>query len=324
MKRFTKCFLVGLAGSLCLAEFNLQADLEVSASVQIQARADFYAPLTPCGTWIEVGSYGRCWRPTGVAIGWRPYCYGHWVGTDCGWYWASDEPWAWACYHYGYWVYDPQDGWLWVPGVEWAPAWVSWRFGGGYCGWAPLGPPGVVVALPSFVFVESAHFSDPVRPSTVIINNTTIINKTTLVASPKRETRSFAGAAPQKVVVNEGPGVDTIRKATGKSVEVVSVREAARQTPVPSAAMRTMNASRKDERPAAAHDVTGSPAGTSDGWKGAPQHPPGTAPAHKGYEQTGRSFGYYPHWRPGPDSAQRPPTPGNGKDGDKGGDKGGR
>ncbi|HEX4138962.1 MAG TPA: DUF6600 domain-containing protein, partial [Candidatus Methylacidiphilales bacterium] len=29
---------------------------------------------------------------------------------------------------------------VWVPGYTWAPAWVSWRYGDGYVGWAPLPP----------------------------------------------------------------------------------------------------------------------------------------------------------------------------------------
>src|SRR2546426_7680508 len=47
---------------------TLFRSLEVSAAVQIHARADFYAPLETHGAWIEVGSYGRCWRPTSVAV----------------------------------------------------------------------------------------------------------------------------------------------------------------------------------------------------------------------------------------------------------------
>ncbi|MCY1060360.1 hypothetical protein OV142_35060 [Nannocystis sp. SCPEA4] len=30
---------------------------------------------------------------------------------------------------------------MWVPGEVWAPAWVDWRWGGGYVAWAPLPPP---------------------------------------------------------------------------------------------------------------------------------------------------------------------------------------
>jgi len=50
------------------------------------------------------------------------------------------EPWGWATYHYGRWVNLDGTGWCWVPGYTWAPAWVSWRYGDGYCGWAPLPP----------------------------------------------------------------------------------------------------------------------------------------------------------------------------------------
>ena len=31
-------------------------------------------------------------------------------------------------------------GWYWVPGYEWAPAWVAWRNNNDYYGWAPLSP----------------------------------------------------------------------------------------------------------------------------------------------------------------------------------------
>jgi hypothetical protein len=113
-----------LATGLCVAGFHARADLEVSASVQIHARADFYAPLTPHGVWFDFGPHGRCWRPAHVAVEWRPYCEGSWEWTDCGWYWVSDEPWGWACYHYGTWVDDPTYGWVWVPDVELAPGWV--------------------------------------------------------------------------------------------------------------------------------------------------------------------------------------------------------
>src|SRR5712691_7251383 len=181
MKKQIRVGLAGLLAVLSLGAFSASANFEVSAGVQIHAVGDFYAPLTPYGSWVEVSSYGRCWHPAQVAGDWRPYCNGEWVWTDCGWYWQSDEPWAWACYHYGRWLFDPAYGWVWVPEVEWAPAWVYWRNGGDYIGWAPCPPSGVVLAPTLFAFVDVHHFRDPVRPSTVIVNNTTIINKTTQI-----------------------------------------------------------------------------------------------------------------------------------------------
>jgi len=214
---------------LSLGLLPASAELEVSAGVSIHATADFYEPLAPNGAWVEVGSYGRCWHPVGVAVGWRPYCNGNWEWTDAGWYWVSDEPWAWACYHYGTWVDEPGFGWCWVPGVEWAPAWVYWRTGGDHIGWAPCGPAGFVVEPSFFVFVESRHFHERIRPGTVIVNNTTIINNTTEIKNVRRENRQFGGKS-QTVIVNEGPSVAVVEKATGKKFAAVSVREADRRT----------------------------------------------------------------------------------------------
>jgi hypothetical protein len=237
MKRNLSSLLVTVAGTLVLGVSSTRGSLEVSGSVSIHASADFYAPLSPGGVWVDVGSYGRCWHPAGVAVGWRPYCDGEWVWTDCGWYWQSDEPWAWACYHYGCWAMDPVYGWVWVPGVEWAPAWVSWRVGGGYIGWAPLAPRGAVVVVggPEFVFVQEGRFQQRVRPSTVVINNTTLISHTTVINNLKQESRTFGGSGAQKVMVNEGPGSALVKKATGKRLAPVSIREAAGRTHVPPA-----------------------------------------------------------------------------------------
>ncbi|MGB2957932.1 MAG: DUF6600 domain-containing protein [Bacteroidota bacterium] len=100
----------------------------------------FYGSLAPHGEWIYVDRDVYAWRPLQVHAGWRPYLYGSWAWTDHGWYWVSEEPWAWAVYHYGRWYNDDYYGWIWMPGYEWAPAWVEWRMGGSYVGWAPLGP----------------------------------------------------------------------------------------------------------------------------------------------------------------------------------------
>jgi hypothetical protein len=100
----------------------------------------FYDNLAPYGEWIAMEGGTYAWRPLHVEEGWRPYWNGHWIWTDDGWYWDSDEPWSWATYHYGRWYCDDYYGWIWVPGYDWAPSWVEWRYGGDYVGWAPLGP----------------------------------------------------------------------------------------------------------------------------------------------------------------------------------------
>jgi hypothetical protein len=105
--------------------------------------AAFQADLAPYGKWMNL--HGQpYWQPNQAALGsnWRPYLDGgHWVYTDAGWTWDSQYQWGWAAFHYGRWVDDPLLGWMWTPGLQWAPAWVAWRGNDTTCGWAPL-PPG--------------------------------------------------------------------------------------------------------------------------------------------------------------------------------------
>lgn len=263
MKKHLVLFLAGLS-FLLLATFDTLADLEVSGSVQIHATGEFKAPLAAYGTWVEVGSYGPCWRPAHVAVAWRPYCAGEWVWTDCGWYWASDEPWAWACYHYGSWVYDPGFGWVWVPGLEWAPAWVSWRVGGGYIGWAPLPPAGWVFKhRPDpghFVFVGTAHFGGPVVSSTLIFKNSAVFAKTSEMGGVKRESRDLGSSGSQKVMINSGPAPDMVRKASGRSVNTLSIHEAVRRSAPPKQVVQASRQSapaRKDKAAREVPDQTG-------------------------------------------------------------------
>jgi hypothetical protein len=112
---------------------------------------DFFYDNLSGGNWIEVGGYGYGWQPD-VAVSdpnWRPYADGYWAYTDYGWTWISYEDFGWATYHYGRWANLADYGWVWFPGsdLEWGPAWVSWRTGGDYIGWAPLPPRG-----PDFVY----------------------------------------------------------------------------------------------------------------------------------------------------------------------------
>src|SRR6266704_2166097 len=103
----------------------------------------FYNDLAPYGSWVMLDDVGWCWQPRTVVVshGWRPYCDGgHWVFSDCGWYWESDYSWGWAPFHYGRWQLHPRCGWVWQPDRVWGPAWVTWRVAGDNCGWAPLPP----------------------------------------------------------------------------------------------------------------------------------------------------------------------------------------
>ena len=155
----------------------------------------FYHELSPYGDWVQNPQYGQVWIPN-VGRGFRPYqTRGHWVMTEFGNTWVSDYAWGWAPFHYGRWYLDDYYGWMWVPGNEWGPAWVAWRSGGGYYGWAPLGPGlnvnvsvniGRRIPRPYWTFVRHRYITSPRiydycvprRQVVNVINHTTVINNT--------------------------------------------------------------------------------------------------------------------------------------------------
>jgi hypothetical protein len=101
-----------------------------------------FGNLDGYGCWRWVPAVGaNLWFPY-VDHAWRPYYYGHWVQTPLGITWVAYEPWGDVPHHYGRWVFVGGIGWGWVPGYEYAPAWVTWAVGSGAVGWAPLPPIG--------------------------------------------------------------------------------------------------------------------------------------------------------------------------------------
>lgn len=166
----------------------------------------FYDELSPYGDWVKDARHGYIWLPA-VRGDFHPYgSDGRWIMTEYGNTWVSDYDWGWAPFHYGRWYFDDYfQSWAWIPGYDWGPAWVNWRTGGGYYGWAPLGPGvsiNVRVNIPTFhwVFLPSHHihhhyayrYYAPHKTKVKIYNNTTIINNTVVynnrnyVAGPQR------------------------------------------------------------------------------------------------------------------------------------------
>lgn len=181
---------------------------------------DFYSDLSPYGRWIDYPNYGRVWIFN--APGFRPYySNGHWAYTRFGWTWVSDYRWGWAPFHYGRWAYDNSFGWFWVPGYQWGPAWVNWRRGGDFYGWAPLSPGigiNINIGIPAerWVFVPRRYISYPnfnrysvnrsrntyIIRNTTIINNTSVYNNRRYVAGPDRvEVERYSGRVIRPVDV---------------------------------------------------------------------------------------------------------------------------
>jgi hypothetical protein len=187
----------------------------------------FYDSLAPYGNWYASADFGYVWRPAHVSIGWRPYVDGRWVHTDVGFTFVSSDAWGWCPYHYGRWYLDPYYGWVWVPGYEWAPAWVSFYEGPGWIGWAPLPPRvslSVVVAGSyridprAYCFVESRYFLDshvgrriqPVSRNAVLVKSARHVSRFDRVGS---------------AVVNRGLSVDRIERATKTRVRTLKMTD---------------------------------------------------------------------------------------------------
>ncbi len=188
----------------------------------------FYRSLNDYGDWIELGNYGYVFHPAvASSSNWRPYTNGYWAYSDYGWTWISNEPFGWATFHYGRWMRARGIGWVWVPGEEWAPAWVSWRSSDDYVGWAPLPPAAEYddragigawadstydIAPTQYNFVTVNNFSSPVLLQNLIApqENITIVNRTVNVTNIKTK---------NAFVVNEGPNVNVIRSRSSRPLQ---------------------------------------------------------------------------------------------------------
>lgn len=184
----------------------------------------FYDQLSPYGYWINDPYYGYVWVPN-VGSDFRPYyTNGYWTMTEYGNTWVSYYNWGWAPFHYGRWTYDNWYGWIWVPDNVWGPAWVAWRTGNDYYGWAPLAP-GYSVSYNSYYFPNNWWVFCPPRYvytptyynycagptyNTTIINNTTIVNNTVV---------------NNNVTYVSGPGVAEFEKHTNQRLPVYSIKE---------------------------------------------------------------------------------------------------
>jgi hypothetical protein len=220
--------LAPLAAVVFLAVAPLATGAVSQAQEQAAVSVDFRTALEPYGRWYRHDRWGEIWVPADRDRSWRPYTVGHWVYTDdWGWYWAAadeEADWGWIVYHYGRWVLLDDLGWAWVPGSEWSPAWVSWRHGDDYFGWAPLPPDRVVVDYYDdpdvWAFVRSHDFVAPIYASVLlpvreyrtIIRRTVIVNRTVVIRDRRR------------IAVNPGIAPGIIAARVGRPIRAFDVR----------------------------------------------------------------------------------------------------
>ncbi|MBV8798277.1 MAG: hypothetical protein JOY77_07915 [Alphaproteobacteria bacterium] len=256
---------------------NLVVATPAAAAITMRIGFDFFHDrLAPYGRWMRHPIWGDVWRPRSRLVGadFQPYLNGYWQYTDeYGWYWVSDDPFDDVVYHYGRWVYDPQWGWLWLPGYTWAPAWVVWREGEDYTGWAPLPPDEAFVSGaglsfgvdlgplainfydrwyrgrvdPSrfFVFVDNRHLVERNYRRFVVPRE-----RVKVVLGRTREVTKFEVANGR--VVNRGVDLKIVERAAGHPVARVSAKAVIK----PNAVVTTVEEAKQvRERERVAHPV---------------------------------------------------------------------
>jgi hypothetical protein len=212
-----------------------QAEAETDVSIDF-----FYDNVGSDGSWVEVADYGYCWQPS-VAVSnsrWRPYSDGYWAYTDVGWTWVSYEDFGWATYHYGRWTRLRDRGWFWVPGREWGPAWVSWRTGGDYVGWAPLPPRGrgevnlenrpidgqvdveFDIGPAYYNFVDVRYIGEPVLRERIVETN---LNVTYISQTVNVTNITYANS----VVYNYGPDYNTLSRYSTRPIRRMTLEREA-------------------------------------------------------------------------------------------------
>jgi hypothetical protein len=210
-------FMKRIFALFAIASLSLGALRTEAQDVSIET---FYNQLDPYGDWVDAGDYGYVWHPRDIDDTWRPYADGHWAYTDAGWTWLSDEPYSWAVYHYGRWFRIEDVGWVWAPGTEWAPAWVSFRYGHRHVGWAPLPPEANFsgdfreigawsdsyydVGPTDYVFVDVRNFGAPgLREFELPANgNLAFISETTNITNVRVENNTVFLGGPDFNAVN--------------------------------------------------------------------------------------------------------------------------
>lgn len=229
--------------------------LLVPAAYKTNARAAetvtyevFYDNLSPFGKWLKDDINGYVWVPK-VEIGFRPYfTNGSWKMTEYGSTWVSLYTWGWAPFHYGRWIFDSLYGWVWIPGLDWGPAWVVWRSDGEYYSWTPLTPgfsisqsfsPDYLVPADWWVFIpkryllntafqkyakSSAKNNVTMLKSTRVINNTYTANSKNYICGPRAQ--EYAKSTGQQVTVH------TIKNAAKPGKAIVGKEEITLYIPV--------------------------------------------------------------------------------------------
>ena len=201
-----------------------------------------YPRLQPFGRWHVHPRHGNVWMPHASRRDphWRPYAQnGQWFYTGDGWHWQSNYQWGGTTFHHGRWFWESdRNGWLWVPGREWSPAWVTWRDHGDNIGWAPIPPTASVSPTPtpssratgtSGVHIDysldSNHFTFVPKADFLAENPLDFVLSTedSIIAFQQSRSRDRIVITNQRRWANLGIRREEMSQAIGNPIEIVAV-----------------------------------------------------------------------------------------------------
>jgi len=175
----------------------------------------FYDALIDYGDWVLIEPYGFVFRPRVAWNQWQPFEDGFWAATDTyGWVWISAEPFGWATYHYGQWLFDRFQGWVWIPGLEWMPGSVSWYTAGDYVGWAPLASRSAANDPNATMPDDATHFTRLASLGSTDLR-TQLVSRAQMGAAAGAVQRIRNVTRVEGATIDRGPAIEMVEQARG-------------------------------------------------------------------------------------------------------------
>ncbi|KTD22929.1 DUF6600 domain-containing protein [Legionella londiniensis] len=231
--------------------------LEHVSAKYVSSEVIGYAELEKHGQWKTIKQYGTVWIPRTVQKKWAPYRSGQWIWVSgWGWTWVDEQPWGFAPFHYGRWLYIEQQ-WAWVPGpleVEpiYAPALVAFIGGTKFklqvgsqtngIAWFPLAP-GEVYIPP---YQVSQNYFIQVNISNTIINQTYVTNiynnQNVDIVYQNINVTDGITAVPLSTFVQSEPVANNVVQISEEEIQSAPITQVATVAPEPISVLGTAEA----------------------------------------------------------------------------------
>jgi hypothetical protein len=124
-------------------------------------------------------------------------------------------------------MYDDLYGWLWVPGYEWSPAWVTWGMFDDFYAWAPL-MPGVNVGIAFSTWVPTPFYWNIVGANHIYDRDLyrSAIDRDHIPDYVKRISiiNNFGNTSLHNHFYSRGPAINDVERYTRRTITPASIK----------------------------------------------------------------------------------------------------